>query len=107
MANEQRARFVGGPKDGEGVFTNDTDLEHPTLPPTVVADGGDRPVGYRLVPGEPNTEWQYVVDQSVADVYMEELRGVAGARAYERVLAQTGDTQLASEAARAAKEQAK
>jgi hypothetical protein len=105
MANEQRARFLGGPKDGEDVITDDTDPEHPTLPPTVVADGGDRPVGYRLVPGKPGTEWQYVVDQTVADAYMEELWGVAGA--YERVLAETGDTKLALEAARAAREQAK
>ncbi len=78
----------------------DKDLECPTLPPAVVADGGDRPVGYRLVRGKPDTEWRYVVDHRVADAYMEEMWGVAGARAYERVLAETGDTKRAWEAAR-------
>ena len=101
--NEQWARFVGGPKDGEGIFTDDADEEYPELPPWLAADGGDRPFGYRLVRGKPGAEWQYVFDQRVADTYMEQLWGVAGARAYEGVLTETGDTKLAWQAARDAK----
>jgi hypothetical protein len=95
---EETARFVGGPEDGLRVSA-----DHPgeRLPPHFVADGGDRPVGYRLVPGEPGTEWLYVVDKTVADAYMIEMWGATGAAAYERVLAETGDTKRAWEAAKA------
>jgi hypothetical protein len=67
----ERAGFVGGPQDGEKVIVDNKGDE---LPRHVVADGGDAPVGYRLVPGDEGTEWVYFVDQAVADAFMEKLR---------------------------------
>jgi hypothetical protein len=61
---------------------------------------GASPDGSRLL------WWQYVVDQRVADAYMVEMWGVAGAAAYERVLTETGNSKLAWEAARSAQEEA-
>jgi hypothetical protein len=98
---EERARFVGGPMDGQGVTT---DSENPTLPDHLVADGGHRPAGYQLFRGKPDEEWQYVLDQAVGEAYMVELWGWAGARAYYRVLGETGDTKQALKAAGAAKD---
>lgn len=66
----ERARFVGGPEDGLR-----TSVDHPgeKLPPYLVADGGDRPVGYRLIPGEDGAEGTYVVDEAVAAAFMNEI----------------------------------
>jgi hypothetical protein len=96
------ARFVGGPMDGQGVFTDETDAEISRLPEHVAVDGGDLPVGYRLVRGPG--EWRYVVDPAVADACLVEVWGRAGASAYLRVLNETGDANQAWEAAKAAKE---
>jgi hypothetical protein len=71
LSRLERARFVGGPEDGQRVIV---DHEGDELPRHVVADGGDAPVGYRLVPGEEGAEWVYVVDQAVADAFLEQLR---------------------------------
>jgi hypothetical protein len=86
--------------DGQVTFTDRSHSEWPELPVSLVADGGDRPVGYRLVRGEPGTEWRYVLDPAVADAYMAEMWGVEGARAYERTLAEAVDARCAWEAAR-------
>ena len=75
LSRLERARFVGGPQDGQRVIV---DNEGDELPRHVVADGGDAPVGYRLEPGEKGAEWVYVVDQAVADAFMEKLRREEG-----------------------------
>lgn len=82
--------------DGERVTA---DEEMPFLPLTIAADGGDLPAGYRLVPGEPGTEWQYVPDDDVTKAMLIDVWGVAGAAAYLRVLSETGEKDRAWQAA--------
>ena len=71
-ASEQWARIVGGPMDGESIAA---DEENPWLPESFCVDGGNGPVGYRLVRAAAGTELSYVHDDRVADAYMKELWG--------------------------------